>query len=131
LDFTRRKRKLMKKSLAVLVVLLFLVEGCYYDSMEALNPANGYVSPCDATQAAVYSGAIKTIINYNCLSCHNASYAGGGVLLDSYDQLKKYAVNGKLMNSINRVSNPMPPTTALASCQTDKIKLWITNNYPQ
>jgi cytochrome c5 len=119
------------RSLAFIFILSLITQGCYYDSIEALNPANGYVNPCDASQQAVYSAAIKTIINYNCISCHNSSYAGGGILLDSYDNLKQYAVNGRLMNSINRVSNPMPPTTSLASCQTDKIKQWITNNYPQ
>jgi cytochrome c5 len=120
----------MKKSV-FLFLLLILLNGCYYDSMEALKSANGYVNPCDSAQSPIYSSAIKLIINYNCISCHNASYAGGGILLDSYDALKKYAVNGRLMNSINRVSNPMPPTAPLASCQTDKIKIWITNNYPQ
>jgi cytochrome c5 len=121
----------MKNILLIIFVASFLMGGCYYDSSEALNPANGYVSPCDASQQAIYSSAINTISSYNCLSCHNSSYAGGGILLDSYEQVKLYAVNGRLMNSINRVSNPMPPTTALASCQADKIKLWITNNYPQ
>jgi hypothetical protein len=122
-----------RKFIYFFLAIVFAVSGCYYDSVEALHPLDGYVNPCDSTLQTTYSSAIKYIITYNCISCHNSSYAGGNVRLDSYDQVKLYASNGKLMNSIlrNSGSNPMPPTQALATCQTTRIQQWITNNYPQ
>jgi len=124
----------MKKIFAFLLIASVTVfNSCYYDSFEALHPLDGFVDPCDPSLQAIYSSSIKLIISYNCISCHNSSYAGGNVNLDSYDQVKLYASNGKLMNSILRNSgyNPMPPTLALATCQTQQIQQWITNNYPQ
>jgi len=116
-----------------LIAVVAIFSSCYYDSFEALHPLDGYVNPCDTSLQTTYSSAIKVIITYNCLSCHNSSYAGGNVTLDTYDQVKLYASNGKLMNSILRNSgyNPMPPTQALATCQTQRVQEWITSNYPQ
>jgi hypothetical protein len=133
MDFARREGKLMLKWSVIGSALAIILAGCYYDSVEGLNPGTGYTNPCDSTQLAIYSQAISTIISYNCLSCHNSSYAGGNVTLDSYDQVKQYCENGMVLNAIQRKSgtNPMPPTSALADCQTQKIILWINNNYPQ
>jgi hypothetical protein len=122
-----------KQLIFILVTLVAIVTGCYYDSVEGLHPLNGYVNPCDTTLQTTYSSSIKLIIAYNCISCHNSSYTGGNVNLENYDEVKLYSSNGKLMNSILRNSgyNPMPPTQALAACQTERIQQWITNNYPQ
>ncbi len=114
-------------------VMVLLASGCYYDSFEALHPLDGYVDPCDATLKSTYTSSIKLIVAYNCVSCHNSTYTGGNVNLETYDQVKLYSTNGKLINSILRNSgyNPMPPTQALATCQTQRIQQWISNNYPQ
>jgi cytochrome c551/c552 len=106
--------------------------GCYYDSVEGLHPLNGYTNPCDSAMHAVYSEAIQSIMSYNCVSCHNSSYAGGKVTLETYDQVKFYAESGALMNAVLRKPGtiPMPPTQALAGCQTEKLASWITENYP-
>jgi hypothetical protein len=121
------------KMIFLFVILIALGSGCYYDSFEALHPLDGYVNPCDTTLQSTYSSSIQLIISYNCISCHNSSYAGGNVVLDSYDQVKINCSNGKIPNAILRNSgyNPMPPTQALAACQTQRIQQWITNNYPQ
>jgi mono/diheme cytochrome c family protein len=133
MDLTRRQRKLKSSYLVLLLIQMAFLSGCYYDKVEALNPANGYTNPCDTAQHAIYSEAIQSIMSYNCSSCHNSSYTAGNVLLDSYDNVKKYAVNGMMMDAINRKSgtSPMPPTQALADCQTQKLVLWINDNYPQ
>jgi hypothetical protein len=106
---------------------------CYYDSYEGLHPLDGYQNLCDTSLKATYSSAISKIISYNCIACHNPSYAGGNVVLETYDQVKANCVNGKIPNSILRNSgyNPMPPTQPLETCQVEKIQLWITNNYPE
>ncbi len=124
----------MKNKLVLLLIILILIaNGCYYDSFEALHPLDGYVNPCDTTLKSTYSSSIQLIISYNCISCHNSSYAGGNVVLDNYDQVKLYCSNGKIPNAILRNSgyNPMPPTQALVACQTQRIQQWITTNYPQ
>jgi hypothetical protein len=133
MDFTGRKGELIVMRAGVFVIMILLLTSCYYDKVEALNPANGYTNPCDTAQHAIYSEAIQSIMSYNCVSCHNSSYTAGDVLLDSYDNVKKYAVNGMLMKAVNRSSgtSPMPPTSPLADCQTQKLVLWINNNYTE
>jgi len=129
-----QKRIEMKRNFAfILIASIAIFSGCYYDSFEALHPLDGYVNPCDSALQSTYSSSIKYIISYNCISCHNSSYAGGNVVLETYDQVKSYGINGKLMNSILRNSgyNPMPPTQALAECQVKRIQEWIDNNYPE
>jgi len=121
------------KRASIFFIMSVVIGSCYYDSFEALHPLDGYVNPCDTTLQSTYSSSIKWVISYNCLSCHNSSYAGGNVSLETYDQVKYYCVNGKLPNSILRNSgyNPMPPAQALANCQLQRIQQWINNNYPQ
>jgi hypothetical protein len=113
------------------VVLTLILGSCYWDSVEALHPST--VNPCDSAQHAVYSQAIQVIISGGCLSCHNSSYPGGGVVLDSYSAVKHYCENGQIMKAVQRQSGvlPMPPADALPSCQIDKLTLWIINNYPE
>jgi hypothetical protein len=123
----------MFRTLLLLLIIASAFASCFYDSYQGLHPLNGYQNPCDTSLQATYSSAVKLIISYNCISCHNSSYAGGSVTLDSYDQLKANCVNGKLMNCVLRNTgyNPMPPTQALESCQVQQLQLWISNNYPQ
>ncbi len=121
----------MKKIFFLFFVLSILLGSCYYDSFEGLHPADGYTNPCDTTLQSTYSSAIRVIMSYNCLSCHNSSYAGGNVSLETYDQVKSNS--DKIINSVLRNSgyNPMPPTQALPDCQTQRLQQWINNNYPQ
>jgi hypothetical protein len=121
----------MRNTAFLFFALAMIGSGCYYDSFEGLHPANGYVNPCDTTLQSTYTSAIKVIISYNCLSCHNASYAGGNVNLENYELVKANAT--KIINSVLRNSgyNPMPPTQSLPDCQTQRLQEWINNNYPQ
>ena len=113
------------------LVMAILLGSCYWDSVEGLNP-KGLPDPCDTVQHAVYAESIQLIMAYQCLSCHDHQTAQGGVVLDTYAAVKFYGVNGKLLLSIQRQgSKPMPPAGAIPSCQTDKIILWINNQYPQ
>ena len=132
--YKAQKKTDMKKNFALfLIASVAVLSGCYYDSFEALHPLDGYVNPCDSALQSTYSSSIKYIISYNCISCHNSTYEGGNVLLETYDQVKSYGINGKLMNSIlrNPGYNAMPPTQALAECQVKRIQEWINNNYPE
>jgi hypothetical protein len=129
----QKKIEMKKKFAFALIASIAVFGGCYYDSFEALHPLDGFVNPCDSSLQSTYSSSIKYIISYNCISCHNSSYAAGNVVLETYDQVKSYGVNGKLMNSIlrNPGYNPMPPTQALAECETKRIQEWINANYPE
>ncbi len=103
--------------------LLFL-SSCYYDNYDDLVvESNG----CD-TLNMTYSINIKLIVDNNCTSCHSGNAAAGNVLLDTYDNVKKYADDGSLLGSIqhNNGYSPMPKNlNKLDDCTINKVSAWI------
>lgn len=87
---------------------------------------------CDTINPISFSEQVWPIIQNNCLGCHSASSASGGVDLSSYSQVKYYSetlVSGTpiLIGAILQLPefSPMPPSGPLSSCQTRTVELWI------
>jgi hypothetical protein len=120
----------MKIFIPLFVFFVLILAGCYYDSVEYLNPSQ-YLIPCDTTNFT-YSGSVKQILNDNCYSCHsNANYtSGGGFKLENYNDLKVQIDNGQLYKSITYQSHNMPPNGKLQSCKITIIKKWIDAGAP-
>jgi hypothetical protein len=107
----------------VICMLLSLSESCSYNSEEELYPSVG----CDSKDMS-YSGDIVALIVANCYVCHDAKTNNGNVILEGYQNLKKYVDNGKLIGVITHSSGfpPMPNGQAkLLDCQIEKIQSWI------
>jgi hypothetical protein len=88
---------------------------------------------CDTTQFT-YSGTISSIISRNCIGCHTGSSPGGGISLNTYDEVKAQCVNGKMLPAITKTGpKPMPPSASskLSDCNITQVTRWINNNYPQ
>jgi hypothetical protein len=117
----------MKKSNYIFILATaVLFTGCYYDVEEELYP-----STCDTS--SVTFASVNTILQANCLSCHNSSLSSGNVNLDGHTQVKTYADNGKLMGTITHSSGfvPMPQGgNKLSDCEIATIQKWILNGTP-
>ena len=103
------------------------LSGCYYDQSSELYPAGA--GACDST-AFSYTSDISPIITNNCLNCHSASLAQGGVNLEGFDNLQTYAQNGRLLGSVTHASGyfPMPlGAPKLSDCDLAKIRQWVNN----
>lgn len=88
---------------------------------------------CD-TSNVTYTAAIQPIIQSYCLGCHNSSSAGGGVLLDSYTNVKTSAQSGHLLCSVQWTNScyKMPQNGAqLSTCNIHKLTIWANANCPQ
>jgi uncharacterized membrane protein len=80
---------------------------------------------CDTTQFA-FAATINPLISTYCVSCHNPSYPGGGILLNTYPGVQAIALNGKLMASITHTGPfPMPKGGKLSDCQITQINKWV------
>lgn len=95
----------------------------------AARDANG----CSATQGSIVVGtraagplfnAVKTLVQTNCVSCHNASLANGGVnlstdcsIVSAKDRIRIRAVDGN--------PSPMPTGGLLPANERQKITDWI------
>lgn len=121
------------KNLFVMAILSTLVvwsiTSCYYDNEEELypNPVE-----CDTTNIT-YSGTIVPILENNCYSCHNSVNQQGGIVVDTYDDLRVVIDNGRFRGAINHLDgySPMPQGgDKLNECNLTKINLWLDNDAP-
>jgi hypothetical protein len=81
---------------------------------------------------------IEPILSKNCVSCHQAAWAGGGLRLDSFEGLQHGGTSGKAVvpgNSqasllVARMESSdtkcMPPKGQLTKEQIALVKTWIT-----
>lgn len=114
----------------LLVVLVSLVTGCFYDNEETLY---GQVNTtCDLSNVT-FAASVKPILQASCLSCHsnsNASSSGGGIRLQDYADVQTQAKNGKLMGTVKHASGyqQMPLGGGkLSDCEINTLQKWIDN----
>ena len=124
------KNQLMKIKYSLLIVCSIAVfSSCYYDNEEMLYG----LQPCDSSNVT-YGVQVVNTLTANCLSCHGGNgAAGGNVRLGTYNDVKVYADNGKLLSSISHTgsSSPMPKNAAkLPECRIAEIRTWIRNGAP-
>lgn len=122
----------MKRLLLAVSILLILVAlcntGCYYDKEEILYPN----TICD-TAAVTYSSTVAPVLSSFCNSCHGGSTPSAGIKLDTYNDVKIQAANGRLWGAISHAGSysPMPKNAAkLNTCNLAKIKKWLDAGYP-
>jgi len=121
--------KTIKQTIA-LAIMVIVFSSCYYDNQEDLYPF--YENNCDTTSVS-YAATVKPILDISCVSCHQASNPSGDVLLDTYEQVKINAENGRLLGSINHENGytAMPLGGGkLSTCSLAQIKSWIDNGNP-
>lgn len=120
------------KLLFYVIAIAMISTSCYYDNEEDVYPFDPDQS-CDTLNMS-FTNNIKPILDNNCVSCHPTSNPSGGVILDSYNQVKIVADNGKLWGSVNHESgySPMPQGGGkLGDCDLNKIKAWINDGSPE
>lgn len=122
----------MKKISFILVVLIIAVtifnSSCYYDKEEILYP----YTVCD-TVAVKYATNVAPVLSSFCVGCHGGSTPSAGIRLDTYNDVKIQAANGRLWGAISHATSysPMPKNaTQLNTCNLAKIKIWLDEGYP-
>ena len=115
----------MKTGVIAFVACLSLLMGCYYDNEEAI-----YGTETCPDETPTYSERVSVIIEVNCLICHNASVASGGIVLATYQDVKRQIDNGNLIGAIthNNGFSPMPKNAPkLRTCDILAIQTWANN----
>jgi uncharacterized membrane protein len=79
------------------------------------------------TANVTFSKTINPLIQTNCVGCHKTGSVSGGVLLDSYANVKFYVDNKKMWGAMNYQSGyfAMPPSQKLTDCQLSVVQKWI------
>lgn len=116
------------KKILLLLLLLPLLSGCYYDSEELL-----YTTTECATDGVTFSGTVVPILVENCFRCHDAANNFGGITLEGYDQVKRFADSGQLVGAISHTAgfSAMPKNAPqLVECNIEKIAAWVDAGAP-
>jgi len=113
-------------------MLKFLLSICLL-----LFSCEDYGNPVSLNQNLSNYSNVKTIIDLNCLGCHNSEISLGGLNLSTYENIINSgsvisgdALNSNLINRITRFEGDgllMPPTNKLSQENIDIIIEWINN----
>ncbi|PKP21054.1 MAG: hypothetical protein CVU05_07660 [Bacteroidetes bacterium HGW-Bacteroidetes-21] len=131
--FVKEFQYFYKMKIGLLFIFISIAfASCYYDKEEDLYSATPV--DCDTLNVS-YNTDIKPVITSHCLNCHsniNASGLGQGIKLETYEDIKKYALDGSLYGSVS--ADPeyfvMPRDYRIPPCSVLKIKAWINNGAP-
>lgn len=111
----------------VIVSLVAVLQGCYYDKEALLYPGSNQVVDC-ATVPATFSANVLPLISGKCAisGCHDAT-ASGGLIFQSYAQISaaKDRINVRAV-----VEKSMPSAAPLQPAEINILKCWIQNGAP-
>jgi uncharacterized membrane protein len=109
----------------ILALFILFSASCTYDKEELLNPPQK--NACDTLNATFAS--VKSIITTKCSSsrCHGAAAAKGGVILETYDQIKAKADRIKQRAIIEKT---MPPSAPLSTNDIAVLQCWFDSGMP-
>lgn len=126
-----KRNYLLVSIISGLCFVLAVVASCTKDegkrprASTTTTTTTGGVSACDTV---TYTKHIKKILtDYNCISCHQVSLAGGAPPLDTYSQVS--AVSAKIKATVfDAVPELMPQGgSPLPQAQKDLITCWLNN----
>lgn len=108
-----------------LALFIVFATACTNDKEELLNPPKQ--NACDTLNATFTT--VKSIITTKCSSsrCHGAAAAKGGVILETYDQMKAKADRIKQRAIIEKT---MPPSTPLSTNDIAILQCWFNSGMP-
>jgi hypothetical protein len=113
------------KWIALTTILSIFIAGCSYENEETLYPKNE--NGCD-TANVTYTNTVAPILSASCNGCHGGSNPQAGIKLDTYDDLKVWIDNGRVLGSIKHEQgfSPMPKNLPkLSECKIQQIETWI------
>ncbi len=108
---------------------LLMTTACTNYNEEELYPTK---KTCDIG-TVTYSQTVRLIMEQKCTGCHASGVAKGGVILDNYTEIRKSALNGRLIGAITHAPgfSPMPPAgIKLPDCDIAQIKAWVEAGAP-
>lgn len=114
-----------------LLILASALSSCYYDVEDELYPA-AKTGNCDSIKGS-FILEVEPMINSQCKSCHNNTFASAGVNLEGFDNIKAATLNGRVLQSIQHSSgtSPMPQGQAkIDDCLIKGVELWKNGGAP-
>ena len=115
--------KTLNKWFIAFLTLCILASACRHDPI--VQPVDE--NTCDSTNVS-FTKSVLPILNKHCNSCHSSSVQTHGIILDHYESVRIFAIEGSLYGAIIRNGEyaPMPYSAAkLDVCSIALIHHWI------
>lgn len=112
------------KSIIIFSALLVFVFSCSKQNKEDLD----FEASLCSVDTISFQLHISVVLKNNCMPCHNASTAQGGVILDNYADVAPLANSGDLLGVTRRDPGytPMPTNTGkISECSIAAIEKWV------
>jgi len=87
---------------------------------------------CDTTNIT-FTATIWPMMQNYCTGCHSTANPGGGIIIESYNDLVTLANNGSLMGSVRYEEGyaKMPTNQQLSDCNINLLQKWIDRGLPE
>ena len=113
----------MMKKIIYTSILILMMSSC----------SEGYIPIDEATTIPTgpitYEAHISPVISSRCISCHGGSDPQGGLLLQTFNQVRNSTENGTLIQRINDPADPMPTTGLMPASTRALFDEWVNNGY--
>lgn len=127
------KQTLRCRQLAVALVCISAgigISGCEYADPLPATAEQQQVNTelCDTLNLVTYTNQVRAIFSANCYECHSTTQATAGVILDTYDGVKRQIDRGLIPGVIRRDPGfkQMPfGRPKIDDCQIRTIEIWI------
>jgi hypothetical protein len=119
----QRKMKTVFATIAIIIGTLVLFQNCEYDKEALIS-----VSNCSDTANISFAERIEPLLRTSCFSCHGNGANEGDVSLETYDNVKTLALNGRLLGAISHSAGfaAMPEgAEKLGDCSIEAVRVWI------
>ena len=129
------RKKFVVVASAILMCMIFL-DGCVYHKGDDYPPTS---SGGDCNDSNVrYSVEIKSILDANCISCHNGTASVSGIDLYDHQTISTLALDkkftyGTLLSAVfHKGGAPFMPQNLpqLGDCEINKIAAWVYHGAP-
>ena len=106
----------------VLVVFISIFSACTKAIIDEsnTNPINRIIT---------YEGDIELIMFNHCITCHAGTTPLGDLDLTTYDNVRFTTESANLLQRINNLDNPMPPSGLLSEENRLIIEKWTTDGF--
>lgn len=83
------------------------------------------------TRTVTFKGDVENIMFNHCITCHGGPAPSGGFGLTTYEEVRFYGENGSLVDRMNDLGNPMPPSGLVSIEQRQLIEKWVADGFPE
>ena len=123
--FVSHKRNISTFILLFTVLTFFTLPSCSSDNEEELYAVEGEPT-CD--ELTSFTTCVTPVLASCSSFCHNSDNAFGGVVLETYEEIKEQVDNSALANVLRGTNDYsiMPPTGMLPDADVELIEKWIS-----